>query len=146
VDSRVYTAGLNVDKVEVRTVEVSISEIQERWKVSRATVYSHIKKGKLSRLENGKVDVSEVLRVYGEPKETQTRQEVDTVDSQEKALLLEKIRLLESQLDDAKERESWLKSQVETAQTTIKLLEYRQPVQSEKRQGLFARVVKAITE
>ncbi len=146
MDSKVYNAGQALDIDEVRTVEVSISEIQEQWKVSRATIYSHIKKGKLSRLTNGKVDVSEVVRVYGEPKETQARQEIDTVDSQEKALLLEKIRLLESQLDDAKERESWLKSQVETAQATIKLLEYRQPVQPEKRQGLFARVVKAITE
>jgi phage terminase small subunit len=127
-------------------MEITIHDIQQRWNISRPTIYKHIRQGKLSRLENGKVDVSEVLRVYGEPKETQTRQEIDTVDTQEKALLLEKIRLLESQLDDARERESWLKSQVETAQTTIKLLEYRQPVQSEKRQGLFARVVKAITE
>jgi len=127
-------------------MEVSIQDIQKQWKISRPTVYKHIRQGKLSRLANGKVDVSEVVRVYGEPKETQTRQEIDTIESQEKALLLEKIRLLESQLNDAKERENWLKSQVETAQATIKLLEYRQPVQPEKRQGLFARVVKAITE
>lgn len=145
-NSGVYTERQQSCIREKSAMEVSISDIQKRWKVSRATVYKHMKQGKLSRLQSGKVDVSEVVRVYGEPKETQTRQEVDTVDSQEKALLLEKIRLLESQLDDAKERESWLKSQVETAQTTIKLLEYRQPVQSEKRQGLFARVVKAITE
>ena len=127
-------------------MEVSIQDIQKQWKISRPTVYKHIRQGKLSRLANGKVDVSEVVRVYGEPKETQTRQEIDTVDSQEKALLLEKIRLLESQLDDARERESWLKSQVETAQSTIKLLEYRQPAQPEKRKGLLARVIKAITE
>lgn len=127
-------------------MEVTIREIQQRWNISRPTIYKHIRQGKLSRLENGKVEVSEVLRVYGEPKETQARQEIDTADSQEKALLLEKIRLLESQLDDARERESWLKSQVETSQATIKLLEYRKPDQPEKRQGLFARVVKAITE
>jgi hypothetical protein len=127
-------------------MEITIRDIQQRWNISRPTIYKHIRQGKLSRLENGKVDVSEVLRVYGEPQETQTRQEIDTLDSQEKALLLEKIRLLESQLDDAKERESWLKSQVETAQSTIKLLEYRQPAQPEKRKGLLARVVKAITE
>lgn len=127
-------------------MEVTIRDIQQRWNISRPTIYKHIRQGKLSRLENGKVEVSEVLRVYGEPKETAARQEVDIGDSQEKALLLEKIRLLESQLDDAKERENWLKSQVETAQATIKLLEYRQPFQPEKRQGLFARVVKAITE
>ncbi len=127
-------------------MEVTIRDIQQRWNISRPTIYKHIRQGKLSRLENGKVEVSEVLRVYGEPKETAARQEVDIGDSQEKALLLEKIRLLESQLNDAKERENWLKSQVETAQATIKLLEYRQPVKPEKRQGLFARVVKAITD
>lgn len=130
-------------------MEVTIRDIQQRWNISRPTIYKHIRQGKLSRLENGKVEISEVLRVYGEPKETASRQEIDTGNSQEKALLLEKIRFLESQLDDAKQRESWLKSQVETAQATIKLLEYRQPAKpakQEKRQGLFARVVKAIAE
>ncbi len=143
---QVYTERQPYRLREKKIMEVTISDIQQQWNISRATVYKHIKQGKLSRLQNGKIDVSEVVRVYGEPKETQTRQEVDTVDSQEKSLLLEKIRLLESQLDDARERESWLKSQVETAQATIKLLEYRKPDQPEKRQGLLARVVKAITE
>lgn len=124
-------------------MQVTIKELQERWGISRATVYKHIQKGKLSRLTSGKIDVSEVIRVYGEPKETLSRQEVDSGDSQEKALLLEKIRLLEGQLNEAKERETWLKSQVETAQATIKLLEYREPL---KKKGLLARVVKAITE
>ena len=146
-----YTPGFtlrytNICKREIREMEVTIRDIQQRWNISRPTIYKHIRQGKLSRLENGKVDVSEVVRVYGEPKETPARQEIENRDNQEKALLLEKIRLLENQLDDAKQRESWLKSQVETAQATIKLLEYRQPIRQEKRQGLFARVVKAIKE
>lgn len=124
-------------------MQVTIKELQERWNISRATVYKHIQQGKLSRLTNGKIDVSEVIRVYGEPKETILRKEVDSGDSQEKTLLLEKIRLLEGQLGEARERETWLKSQVETAQATIKLLEYREPL---KKKGLLARVVKAITE
>ena len=46
---------------------ITIQEIQKQWGISRATVYKHIKAGKLSRLPDGLVDVAEVLRVYGEP-------------------------------------------------------------------------------
>ena len=46
---------------------ITIQEIQKQWGISRATVYKHIKAGKLSRLPNGQVDLAEVLRVYGEP-------------------------------------------------------------------------------
>ena len=46
---------------------ITIQEIQKQWGISRATVYKHIKAGKLSRLQNGQVDLAEVLRVYGEP-------------------------------------------------------------------------------
>jgi hypothetical protein len=48
--------------------------------------------------------------------------------------------MLEQQVQQASEREAWLKSQVEQAQTTIKLLEYRQP----QKKGLFGRVLEAI--
>jgi len=42
---------------------ITIQDIQKQWGVSRATVYKHIKSGKLSRLPDGLVDVAEVLRV-----------------------------------------------------------------------------------
>ena len=58
-------------------------------------------------------------------------------DNQETKLLLDKIAFLESQLIQAEKREDWLKGQVEKAQETIKLLEYKKPTPK----GLFGRVI-----
>ena len=120
---------------------ITIQEIQKQWGVSRATIYKHIKAGKLSRLADGLVDITEVLRVYGEPKSDAQRDKPSSVvDTQETKLLLEKIAFLESQLSQAEKREDWLKGQVEKAQETIQLLEYKQPA----KKGLFGRVIGAI--
>ncbi len=120
---------------------ITIQEIQKQWGVSRATIYKHIKAGKLSRLADGLVDITEVLRVYGEPKSgTQLDKPLSVVDTQETKLLLEKIAFLESQLSQAEKREDWLKGQVEKAQETIQLLEYKHPA----KKGLFGRVIGAI--
>ena len=121
---------------------ITIQEIQKQWGVSRATVYKHIKAGKLSHLADGLVDASEVLRVYGEPsKNTKSDYTAKAViDTQETTLLLYKISVLESQLSQAAKREDWLKGQVEKAQETIQLLEHKPQTQK----GLFNRVIGAI--
>ena len=128
---------------------ITIQDIQKQWGVSRATVYKHIKSGKLSRLDDGLVDLSEVLRVYGEPSKNTGRDKQaiggDNSDTHENRMLLEKIASLELQLVKAEEREEWLRGQVETAQETIQLLEHKKaatPQQTKK--GLFGRLIGAI--
>ena len=118
-------------------MQITIKEIQNQWGIARATIYKHIKSGKLSRLDNGLVDISEVIRVYGEPsKNTQVDIKETRIDDQEKSLLLQKIAFLESQLSQAEKREEWLKSQVEKAQETIKLLEHKE-TPAKSKQGLL---------
>ena len=128
---------------------ITIQEIQKQWGISRATVYKHIKAGKLSRLQNGQVDLAEDLRVYGEPSKNTGRDKQaiggDNSDTHENRMLLEKIASLELQLVKAEEREEWLRGQVETAQETIQLLEHKKaatPQQNKK--GLFGRLIGAI--
>ena len=127
---------------------ITIQEIQKQWGISRATVYKHIKAGKLSRLPNGQVDLAEVLRVYGEPSKNTGRDKQaiggDNSDTHENRMLLEKIASLELQLVKAEEREEWLRGQVETAQETIKLLEHKQPSPQQSKKGLFGRLLGAI--
>ena len=78
-------------------MQITIKEIQNQWGIARATIYKHIKSGKLSRLDNGLIDVSEVIRVYGEPsKNTQVDIKETRIDDQEKQILLQKIAFLES--------------------------------------------------
>ena len=124
---------------------ITIQEIQKQWGVSRATVYKHIKAGKLSRLADGLVDLSEVLRVYGEPSKNTVRyKKTSAVESQDNTLLIEKIAFLESQLAQAEKREEWLRGQVETAQETIKLLEHKQPSAQPSKKSLLGRLLGAI--
>ena len=135
---------------------ITIQDIQKQWGVSRATVYKHIKSGKLSRLENGLVDVAEVLRVYGEPNKNTGRDKpvtaIDNGDTQENRLLLEKIAFLEAQLVKAEEREErlresedWFKRHLEKAQETIQLLEHKKTASPQpSKKGLFGRLIGAI--
>lgn len=41
-------------------MQITIQELQKRWGVARSTVYKHIKAGRITRLDNGLIDVSEV--------------------------------------------------------------------------------------
>lgn len=130
-------------------MQITIQELQKRWGIARSTVYKHIKSGLLTRLENGKIDISEIVRVYGEPSKNTGRDKsaiaVDSVDSQENKLLLDKIAFLESQLAQAEKREDWLKSQVEKAQETIQLLEHKKTASPQTtKKGLFGRLIGAI--
>jgi hypothetical protein len=129
-------------------MQITIQELQNQWGVARSTVYKHIKAGRLTRLGNGKIDVSEVLRVYGEPSKNtpiDSKNSVrDKAESHDNTLLLDKIAFLESQLAQAEKREEWLRGQVETAQETIKLLEHKQPSAQPSKKGLLGRLLGAI--
>lgn len=125
-------------------MQITIKEIQNQWGIARATIYKHIKNGKLSRLDNGLVDVSEVIRVYGEPsKNTQVDIKETRIDDQEKNILLQKIAFLETQLSQAEKREEWLKGQVEKAQETIKLLEHKEQ-KTVTNKGLISRLINSL--
>lgn len=128
-------------------MQITIQELQNQWGVARSTVYKHIKAGRLTRLANGKIDVSEIVRVYGGPSaNTPTDGKKSVIDTTETAILKEKIAFLESQLAQAEKREEWLKGQVETAQETIKLLEHKQPSPQPSKRGLLGRVICTIIE
>jgi hypothetical protein len=95
------------------------------WGVSRTTIHKKIKSGQLSRLANGTIDTSEMIRVFGEPHvkvdSTQPVQVVSPVHPDK--LLEQRIRHLESSLSESKDREIWLQSQVGNLTDTIKLLD-----------------------
>lgn len=57
-------------------MKISISEAAKRWGVSRTTVYQKINDGELSRGSDKKIDVSEMLRVFGEPPNNEQQKDV----------------------------------------------------------------------
>jgi hypothetical protein len=106
-------------------VELSISKASATWGVSRTTIHKKIKTGQLSKLANGTIDTSEMIRVFGEPNvkvdSTPSVQLVSEVHPDK--LLEQRIRHLETSLSESKERETWLQNQVGNLTDTIKLLD-----------------------
>lgn len=125
---------------------ITISEVSKKWGITRATIYKKVNQGKLSRLDSGLIDVAEVVRVFGEPsvsKKTKNTVSIDEPTQNENTILLqEKIRHLEEVLRysqdrerEAREREDWLRGQVEKLTQTIGLLEDK----TQNKKGLLAR-------
>jgi hypothetical protein len=106
-------------------VELSISKASVTWGVSRTTIHKKIKAGQLSKLANGAIDTSEMIRVFGEPKlKVDSAPSVQVVNEVHPDKLLEqRIKHLETSLSESKEREAWLQSQVGNLTDTIKLLD-----------------------
>lgn len=130
---------------------LNIQESANFAKVARSTIYANISSGKLSKSSDGMIDTSELLRVFGSPNgrdKTRKKKQIANIEktqetSLEVELLREKIRFLESNLSEAKNREEWLKGQVDKLTEAVKLLEppktkiNGEPKQ--EKQGFFSR-------
>ena len=63
-------------------MNISVTKAAKQWGVSRTTIYQKINDGELSRTADKKIDVSEMLRVFGEPiSKKRTERSVNTVQS-----------------------------------------------------------------
>ena len=59
-----------------------MTKAAKEWGISRTTIYQKVNDGELSRTADKKIDVSEMLRVFGEPiSKKRTERSVDTVQS-----------------------------------------------------------------
>lgn len=138
---------------------VNVSRAIELAGVSRSTFYSsYVKQGRItvSRDSAGKkyIDTSELLRVFGELKETEPNtpdtqpnsstehptEQLRTPDKTEPNSLLlelEKLKLerqnLKERLSAAQEREVWYKKQIDALTDTMRLLEDQRPRQKPNR-------------
>lgn len=121
-------------------MEISVSEAAKQWYLSRQYIYRKIKSGELSRLENGNVDTSELLRVFGEPKKEVVSavdsQQTVTSDSQlqqENTLLRKHIQQLEGSLSHAEQVQGRLLDQLESTTQKMHLLIEHKPDLPQKR-------------
>ena len=61
---------------------ISVTKAAKEWGVSRTTIYQKVNDGELSRTADKKIDVSEMLRVFGEPiSKKRTERSADSVQS-----------------------------------------------------------------
>ena len=106
---------------------LTVLELSKLYNINRQTIYNHINKGILSKNSDNKIDLSEAIRVFGEPIKKQDVKEsvkIDSPSSAEILLLRQQIDMLKNQLEDAKDRESFYQNQIETMQ---RLLEAPKP-------------------
>lgn len=151
----------------MQQTRLKVTEAAKIYHIARTTIYKKIKDGKLSVDTDKRIDLSEMMRVFGAipPVQLQTKTVVEpvAVQSDEIKVLQEKIaslekalavaiadnkkleaenNLLKSQaLEKADADKAWLKQLVDANQ--LKLLEHK-PSPPPKN-GLFNKLVKAIT-
>jgi DNA-binding transcriptional MerR regulator len=120
--------------------KVSITQASKMANISRQTMYrKYIATGIISvETENGikTIDTSELLRVFGVLHDTGVSLQhcetlnIDSVDTVKDKL----IKLLEEQLQEAKEEKKWLMQQLEK---TTHLLENKQEPEKQKRKKIL---------
>jgi hypothetical protein len=119
------------------TTKLNISQAATLYKKSRNTLYQAIQKGILSKDHDGFIDLSELMRVYGEPKKgskstkpiqnvsERSEQSQDTINAQLLAVFKRENELLRQQLDEAKERELFQRELIQGMnQKLIPLIEH----------------------
>ena len=123
--------------------KVSITQAAKLAKISRSTLYNkYINTGMISveTVEDKKlIDMSELFRVFNnnitqDSNDTPINTVADSVEQAENTAKDKIINLLERQLQEAKEREEWLKAQLEK---TTHLLEDKTPKPKKKLFGIF---------
>jgi len=85
---------------------LSVIELSKLYNMTRQAVYKQINKGNLSKNSDGKIDLAEAIRVFGEP--SQRVNQLQTTDTQKLSgvhLLEQQIHMLQKQLEFAQERE-----------------------------------------
>lgn len=120
---------------------ITVTEAAKQFGISRATIYSKIKKNQITKDDNGLIDASDCVRVFGSVKVNKTRQPVNVnVDvtsvelelvKKENLRLVEQINHLQKQLEFAQADQTWLKEKL-----SQKLIEDKTP----QKRGLISRI------
>ena len=131
-------------------MEMNIKEASRFIKVARSTIYNKIDSGELSKTAGGKLETSELLRVFGRPDERDKTQRKTQLDTLNKTLdterdteinaLKDHIKLLQETLTESRKREEWLMSKLDTLTDTVKLLETTKKEEKYGRKGFFRRL------
>ena len=99
--------------------KLSLSDVSKQFNIDRSTIYRAVRNGRLSRSSDGKFDISEVVRCFGEPE--QKSQQIEPQKQSSDAATQKLITHLESEVKKYQEREERLMQQIDRMQTLIEL-------------------------
>ncbi len=106
---------------------LSVIELAKLYGMNRQSIYKRIGKGDLSKNSNGKIDLSEAIRVFGEPSQriskNVTLQSQETKKSAEVDVLRQQVDMLQKQLELAQEREQFQREELKAKNEQIESLQ-----------------------
>lgn len=106
---------------------MTVGELAKLYGMNRQSIYKRINKGDLSKGSDGKVDIAEAIRVFGEPSERNvgvtTLQSTEVLKQTEVDSLKLQVDMLQKQLKKAEQTEDFLKDQIKTKDQSIYLLQ-----------------------
>lgn len=107
---------------------LSVIELAKLYGMNRQSIYKRINKGDLSKNSDGKIDLSEAIRVFGEPSQ-RSNANVTAVQSStlqksaEVDILKQQVDMLQKQLELAQEREVFQREQLQAKDEQIESLQ-----------------------
>ena len=106
---------------------LSVIELAELYGMNRQSIYKRINKGDLSKNSDGKIDLSEAIRVFGEPsnknRDVTTLQSTAVQKETEVDMLKQQVDMLKKQLELAHEREIFQREQLEAKDHQIEAIQ-----------------------
>ena len=98
--------------------KLSLSEVSNRFNVSRSTLYRAIKEGRISRSADGLFDIAEVIRCFGEPiKKHEKNQVID--EPKDDADLRQLVDFMRKEIESYKDREKRYLDQIDRFQLLL---------------------------
>lgn len=106
---------------------LSVIELANLYGMNRQSIYKRINKGDLTKNSDGKIDLAEAIRVFGEPSQrisqNVTLQSQATVKSAELDIMRQQVDMLQKQLEMAQEREQFQREQLQAKDEQIYTLQ-----------------------
>ena len=106
---------------------LSVIELSQLYGMNRQSIYKRINKGDLSKNSDGKIDLSEAIRVFGEPSNKNNNvtplQSTTVQKDTEVDMLKQQVDILKKQLELAHEREVFQREQLEAKDNQIEAIQ-----------------------
>jgi hypothetical protein len=92
---------------------LSVIELSKLYGMTRQALYKQVNKGNLTKNSDGKIDLAEAIRVFGEPSKcVNSKQTTNTQKLSEVHLLEQQVYMLQKQLEIAQEREQFQRDEL----------------------------------
>lgn len=103
---------------------LSVIELSKLYGMNRQSIYKRINKGDITKNSDGKIDLAEAIRVFGEPSDRSNAEQSQVTDkSAEVDSLKQTVDILKKQLQLAEEREAFQREELKAKNNQIESLQ-----------------------